>query len=103
MIVRVFRVVVQEGRRAEFEDFFRNTAMPLVAGQPGLVSMTAGVPRPDAPPEAPDEFCMVMVWRDVDSLRAFAGEDWREPHIHPDEAALVKERHLHHYELAGTA
>ena len=99
MIVRVFRVVVQDGRRAEFEDFFRNTAMPLVARQPGLVSMTAGVPRA----EAPDEFCMVMVWRDVDALQAFAGEDWREPHIHPDEAALVKERFLHHYELAGTA
>lgn len=97
MIVRIFRVTVHDGKRAEFEDFFRNTAIPLVKSQPGIVSVTAGVPRP----ESPNEFCMVMVWEDVDSLKAFAGENWREPHIHPDEAALVRDRSLHHYELAA--
>jgi heme-degrading monooxygenase HmoA len=97
MIVRVFQVTIHDGKEAEFEDFFRNTAKPLVESQPGIVSVTAGASRP----ETPGEFCMVMVWRDVDSLRAFAGEDWREPHIHPDEAALVKARRLGHYELVG--
>ena len=97
MIVRVFQVTIFEGRESEFEDFFRNTAKPLVESQPGIVSVTAGVPRP----ETPNQFCMVMVWKDVDSLRAFAGEDWREPHIHPDEADLVKGRALHHYELVA--
>jgi heme-degrading monooxygenase HmoA len=95
MIVRVFRVVVQDGKRTEFEDFFRNTARPLVEAQPGIVSVTAGVPRP----ETPDEFCMVMVWRDLDAMKAFVGEDWRSAHIHPDEAELVRERFIHHYEL----
>lgn len=97
MIVRIFRVTVHDGKRAEFEDFFRTTAIPLVKSQPGIVSVTAGVPRA----ESPNEFCMVMVWKDVDALKAFAGEDWREPHIHPDEAALVRDRSLHHYELAA--
>lgn len=46
---------------------------------------------------------MVMVWRDVESLRAFAGEGWREPHIHPDEAAMVHDRTLHHYVLVEEA
>ncbi|NRG16191.1 antibiotic biosynthesis monooxygenase [Rhizobiales bacterium] len=96
MIIRIFRVTVHDGKRAEFEDFFRNTAIPLVRSQPGIISVAAGVPRP----ESPNEFCMIMVWKDVDSLKAFAGEDWREPHIHPDEAALVHDRSLHHYELA---
>ncbi|MCL5777145.1 antibiotic biosynthesis monooxygenase [Limibaculum sp. FT325] len=96
MIVRVFRVITQPGKRAEFEDFFRNTAMPLVKSQPGIVSVTAGTPRP----ETPDEFCMVMVWRDLDALKAFAGQDWRNPHILPEEAVLVRERFIHHYELA---
>lgn len=97
MIVRVFRVVVQDGKEARFRTFFVETALPLVKSQPGLISVTAGLPRP----ETPNEFCMVMVWRDVDALKAFAGEDWREPHIHPDEAAMVRERSLHHYELAA--
>ena len=95
MIVRVFRVTVHDGKEAAFADFFRNTALPLVQRQPGLVSVTAGAPRP----ETPAEFCMVMVWRDVASLKAFAGEDWREAHIHPDEAELVRARSVHHYEL----
>jgi len=95
MIVRVFRVVVHDGKQAEFGEFFHNTALPLVQGQPGIVSVTAGAPRP----ETPTEFCMVMVWRDVDALRAFAGDDWREAHIHPDEADLVRERSVHHYDL----
>lgn len=42
---------------------------------------------------------MVMVWRNVEALKAFAGEDWRKPHIHPDEAETVRDRSLHHYEL----
>lgn len=87
---------MHDGKQPEFEHFFRNTAVPLMKSQPGIVSITAGVPRP----ETPNEFCMVMVWRDVESMKAFVGEDWREAHIHPDEAELVRERFLHHYELA---
>jgi len=97
MIVRVFRAVVHAERRAEFETFFRTKAIPLMQAQEGLVSLTAGLPRP----ETPNEFCMVMVWRDVAALAAFAGEDWRQPHVDPSEEGVVKERHLHHYELTA--
>ena len=96
MIVRVFQVVVHAGREKEFEDFFLNTAIPLVKSQPGIVSVTAGTPRA----ETPDEFCMVMVWQDLESMKDFVGEDWRDPHIHPDEARLVRDRTIRHYELA---
>jgi heme-degrading monooxygenase HmoA len=95
MIVRIFRVVTYEGQTAAFGQFFHETAIPLIKKQPGLVTLIPGAPRP----ETPNEFCMVMVWKDLDSLKAFAGEDWRSAHIHPDEAELVKERSLHHYEL----
>jgi heme-degrading monooxygenase HmoA len=96
MIVRVFRVVVQDGKQADFDQFFRKTALPLVQSQPGIVSVTAGVPRP----ETPNEFCMVMVWRDLEAMKEFVGEDWRNAHVHPDEADMVRERFIHHYELA---
>ena len=95
MIVRVFQVTVHEGKEKQFEEFFREEALPLVRRQPGLVSVTAGTPRP----ETPRAFCMVMVWQDVDALRAFASEDWRQPHILPEEAALVEARTLGHYDL----
>jgi hypothetical protein len=42
-----------------------------------------------------------MVWRDLDALKAFVGEDWQRAHVHPDEEGIVKSRALHHYELAA--
>jgi heme-degrading monooxygenase HmoA len=96
MIVRVFRVVVHDGMQETFRRFFLETALPLMRRQPGLISVTPGLPRD----ETPDEFCMVMVWRDLEALKAFAGEDWQHPHIHPDETGFVRKRYLHHYELA---
>ena len=98
MIVRIFQVTVHDGKRAAFEDFFRNTALPLMKSQPGLVSLTACTPRA----ETPDDFCMVMVWQDLEAMKAFVGEDWQSAHIHPDEAELVKARTITHYELAET-
>lgn len=95
MIVRVFRATVHEGRQEAFGRFFRETALPLVQSQPGLVSVTAGMPRP----ETPTEFCMVMVWRDLEALKGFTGEGWRDAHVHPDEADLVRESFVHHYEM----
>jgi quinol monooxygenase YgiN len=95
MIVRIFRVTVHPHKRAEFERFFVETGIPLTRAQPGLVSLTAGLPRP----ETPDEFAMVMVWRDLEAMKAFVGEDWRSAHIHPDEAEMVRERQISHYEL----
>ncbi|WP_238365265.1 antibiotic biosynthesis monooxygenase family protein [Mesobacterium pallidum] len=95
MIIRIFRVITEPGQRDRFEDFFRNTAVPLMKGTDGIEDITFGLPRP----ETPDEFSIVMVWRDLDALRAFVGEDWQVAHVHPDEVGIVKERHLHHYEL----
>ena len=98
MIIRIFQVTVFPERREDFRLFFVETAIPLMLRQDGLVSLTPGLPLPDAP----DEFSMVMVWRDLDALRAFAGEDWRQPHIDPSEEGVVKSRRLSHYELAPT-
>jgi heme-degrading monooxygenase HmoA len=95
MIVRIFRVTVHAGKRAAFERFFLDTGIPLTRRQPGLVSLTAGLPRP----ETPNDFALVMVWQDLPSMKAFVGEDWQSAHIHPDEADMVRERQIDHYEL----
>lgn len=96
MILRVFRAVVHAGREAEFERFFLETALPLVRSQPGLLSAEVG--RPHA--VSPREFCMVMLWQDLDALRGFAGEDWDRAVIHPDEAHLLEATYVHHYDPA---
>jgi len=95
MIVRVFQVTTHPGKEAEFGEFFRQTAIPLMKRTPGLVSITPGAARA----ESPTEFCMVMVWKDLDSLKAFVGDDYESPHIDPAEAELVAHRTIKHYDL----
>jgi quinol monooxygenase YgiN len=98
MIVRVFQVTTHPGKEAEFGRFFHETAIPLMKRTPGLVSVIPGAPRESSP----TEFCMIMIWQDLDALKAFAGEDYESAHIHPDEAELVKARTIKHYELVET-
>ena len=62
---------------------------------PGIVSINPGASRA----ESPTEFCMVMIWKDLDSLKAFVGEDYESAHILPDEAELVTARTIKHYEM----
>ena len=94
-IVRVFQVVTHAGKEAEFETFFRETAMPLMKSQPGIEHLIFGLPHA----ETPSEFCIVMVWKDLDAMKTFVGEDWRSAHILPEEAVMVAERTIRHYEL----
>lgn len=97
MIMRIFQVVTRPGKEEEFADFFHNTAIPLMNGTDGIVQVLPGAARA----ESPREFSFVMVWRDIDALKAFVGEDYDSPHIDPSEAELVESRTIRHYDLVG--
>ena len=45
MIIRVFRPMIHPGKEGEFEAFLRDTAVPLVSQQAGLVAQHLGKPR----------------------------------------------------------
>ena len=95
MIMRIFQVVTRPGREKEFEEFFRDTAIPLMKSTDGIVSVLPGAPRP----ESPREFSFVMVWDSLEALKAFVGEDYANPHIDPAEEELVESRSIKHYNL----
>lgn len=95
MIMRIFQVVIRPGKEAEFARFFHDTAIPLMKGTDGIVNVLPGAARA----ESPREFSFVMVWRDLDALKAFVGEDYDSPHIDPAEAELVESRLIRHYDL----
>ena len=95
MIIRVFRPTIHPGKEREFEAFLRETAVPLVSRQSGLVAQHVGKPR-DA---TSTEYLYVTVWGDVDSIRAFAGEGWQEAVITPDEEHLLKDTWIAHYDV----
>ena len=45
MIIRVFKPTIHPGKEREFEAFLRDTAVPLVSQQAGLVAQHVGRPR----------------------------------------------------------
>lgn len=95
MILRLFQVTTKPGREADFAAFFHNTAIPMMLSVDGLLAVLPGAARP----ETPNAFGFVMLWRDLDALKAFAGEDYEKPHIHGDEVEFVATRTISHYDL----
>jgi heme-degrading monooxygenase HmoA len=87
VIIRVFRPRIHPGKEREFEAFLRDTAVPLVSRQSGLVAQHVGRP----PNPSSTEYVYVTVWEDAESIRAFAGERWQEAVITPDEEHLLKD------------
>jgi heme-degrading monooxygenase HmoA len=95
VIIRVFKPTIHPGKESEFESFLRDTAVPLVSRQAGLVAQHVG--RSHNPSST--EYVYVTVWQDVESIRAFAGERWQDAVIAPDEEHLLKDTWIAHYEV----
>jgi heme-degrading monooxygenase HmoA len=98
VIIRVFRPTIHPGKEREFEAFLRDTAIPVVSQQSGLVAQHVGRPRDPSS----TEYLYVTVWEDVESIRAFAGERWQEAVITPEEEHLLKDTWIGHYEVLPT-
>ena len=94
MIIRVFKPTVRAGKEAEFESFIRDTAVPLVSSQAGLLAQHVGR---SSDPSLP-EYLYITVWEDVESIRAFAGEQWQQAVIAPEEEHLLEQTWIGHYE-----
>ena len=94
MIIRVFRARLKPGKRGAFERLCQVVSMPLLREQPGMLAISIARPNP----KRLDEFILVSVWRDLESLKAFTGEHWREATILPGEADLLEEARVEHYD-----
>ncbi|NIM71079.1 MAG: hypothetical protein GTN86_11070 [Xanthomonadales bacterium] len=93
MILRVFRAVIHEHRVADFKRMVQEQSIPWLKGSDGMLGYFAG--QPFGANER--EFTMVTLWRDLDALRAFCGDDWDHPVVTEDEAPLVEAMFAEHY------
>lgn len=75
----------------------REQSIPWLEGSDGMLGYIAGEPLPDSP----SEFLMVTLWRDIDALRAFAGDSWQTPVVTSDEEPLVEAMSADHYVRFG--
>ena len=92
-IVRMFRATIKPGREREFEAFFLHEALPMVQRQDGLLSVQVGLPVETSP----HEFAMITTWKDLASVKKFAGTDWEKAVIDPREAPLIERSFVSHY------
>ena len=93
-ITRVFRVRIKAGLREEFEEKFADISVREVQGAPGMESVS--IHRPTK--WSPDEYAMITVWTDEESLASFAGENWNQPVIPDGMEKFVQESSVAHYE-----
>ncbi len=94
MIMRVLRARVKPGRLKDYQRLCEEKSFPHLRATPGLVALHMGVPLVSQP----EECVIVSVWRDLDALVDFAGEQWREVVVLPGEAELVDEMVVEHYD-----
>ena len=97
MIMRIFQVTTKNGKEEEFGKFFHDTAIPLMKGTKGIVQVLPAAPRSDSL----REFCFVIIWQSLESLKAFVGEDYQSPHVDPSEAELVEFRTIKHHDFVS--
>lgn len=93
MIIRVFRARLKPGKRAAFQRLCESFSLPLMREQPGMLAVSIAAPNP----KHLEEFVLVSVWRDLESLKVFAGPHWREATILPGEADLLEVARVEHY------
>jgi quinol monooxygenase YgiN len=98
MIVRVFRARIRPGKEAEFEQFVTGTGVPLVTAQAGCSQVTVGKSHWSDQPE----FVVVTHWDSIDALESFAGKDWRQAVVEPEEEHMLTEVFCDHYETIET-
>jgi quinol monooxygenase YgiN len=99
VIVRVFRVRVHPGKEDDFERFVTETGIPTVKAQAGCSHVTVGQSRWSEKPE----FVVVTHWESVEALRAFAGPDWQQAVIVPEEQHMLARVFCDHYETIAPA
>ncbi len=95
MILRVFRAKIRKGHEEEFKKKVREQSLPRLRGQDGMANAFPGAPFSGSE----SEFVMVTLWRDFEALKAFLGENWDKPMLTPDEAPLVEEMSVQHYQF----
>jgi heme-degrading monooxygenase HmoA len=99
VIIRLFRARVRPGAEESFEQFVLGTGLPMVKAADGCIHVTAGKSRWHDRPE----FVVVTHWSSVDALQAFAGPDWLQAVIEPEEEHMLAQVICDHYEAIEAA
>jgi quinol monooxygenase YgiN len=98
MIVRVFRARIHEGKEDDFRRFLVEKGLPITSAAEGCSHVTAGKSHSGGA-----EFIVISHWESVESLQAFAGPNWQQAVVLPEEEYMLAEVSCEHYgSIQGT-
>jgi quinol monooxygenase YgiN len=93
MIVRVFRARIHEGKEDDFQRFVLETGVPMTKAAEGCTHVTVGKSQ-----SGQSEFVVISHWDSVEALQTFAGPNWQEAVVLPEEEHMLDSVICDHYE-----
>jgi len=97
MIIRIFRARVRPGQEADFRRRLADETARLRRTQPGLLALHAG----RLVDSTENEIAIVSIWRDQETLRAFADQQRQDPVIVMDRDRFLEDIRVEQYEQWG--
>lgn len=97
MIIRFFKAKIKSGQTDLWQDKVEKFSIPWMNQQDGIISYYPGKPIT----ETSREYCMLSIWDSIESLKTAVGDDWEKVVLLEDEASLVEETSVEHYEYFG--
>ena len=99
MIVRMWHGTVPASKAATYREFLRNRAIPDYQSVEGNISVHI-LERSEG---AITHFITLTFWKDFESIKAFAGEDFEAAKYYPEDKdfLLEFEPNVMHYEVVG--
>ena len=94
MIIRIFKVRIRPGSHSFWQEKVKKFSIPWLKSQPGLVAYYPGRPLN----KESRVFSMTSIWKNMNVLRDAVGDDWQQVVLLEDEASLVEEAAVEHYE-----
>ncbi len=94
MIIRIFRARIQPGCLDLWQEKVEKFSIPWLISQQGLIAYYPGKPVTDES----REYSMTSIWEDMNVLINAVGDDWQQVVLLEEEASLVEETSVEHYE-----
>ena len=101
MIVRLWHGRVAHAQAAAYREFLKARAIPDYCGVPGNLAVEILERRADDA----THFITLTRWRDIDAIRAFAGDEVTRAKYYPEDAdfLLEFEPEVVHYEVSASS
>jgi len=94
MIIRLFKAKIHPGQLDIWQEKVEKFSIPWLKQQSGLLRYYPGKPLS----ENSREYSMISLWESMEALKDAVGEDWEQVILLEDEASLVEETSVEHFE-----